>query len=168
MPLNADAEDFAKPTKFHEAMAYEVGTWDAEVSMWMSPDAEPMKSKAIEKNDLLGKMWLMSQFEGEFGGEKFMGRSALGYDPVKKKYVGGWVDSMSPFMMRMEGDYDAASQTLTMMGEGTDVMTGKPTKHKLVTQYEDEDAKTFTMYQQDGGDDGEWQKMMEINYTRRK
>lgn len=167
MPSFAGAEDYSKPTKFHEAMAYEVGVWDADVSMWMSPDAEPMKSKAVEKNELLGTMWLMSQFEGEFDGEKFAGRSALGYDPIKKKYVGGWVDSMSPFMMRMEGDYDVASHTLTMMGEGTDAMTGKPAKHKMVTVYE-EDEKTFTMYQQEGGDDGEWQKTMEIKFTRRK
>jgi hypothetical protein len=164
----AAAEDYTKPTKQHESMAYEVGTWDADVSMWMSPDAEPMKSKAVEKNELLGKMWLMSQFEGEFGGEKFTGRSALGYDPIRKKFVGGWVDSMSPFMMRMEGDYDEASHTLTMMGEGTDVMTGKSAKHKMVTQYESQDEKTFTMYQQDGGDDDEWQKTMEIKFSRRK
>jgi hypothetical protein len=165
----AAAEDYTKPTKQHEAMAYEVGTWDAAVSVWMSPDAEPMKSKGSETNELLGKMWLIGQFEGEFGGEKFTGRSALGYDPIKKKFVGGWVDSMSPFIMQMEGDYDVASHTLTMMGEGTDVMTGKPAKHKLVYQYESDDAKTFTMYRQEGtGDNAEWQKTMEIKYTRRK
>lgn len=164
----AMAEDYTKPTKQHEAMAFEVGTWDAEVSMWMSPDAEPMKNKAVEKNELLGKMWLMSQFEGEFGGEKFTGRSALGYDPIKKKFIGGWVDSMSPFMMQMEGDYDEGTQTLTMMGEGIDVMTGKSAKHKLVTEYHSENEKTFTMYQHDEGGDDEWRKTMEIKYTRRK
>jgi hypothetical protein len=169
MPSIAGAEDYTKPTKEHEAMAYEEGTWDADVSMWMSPDAEPMKSKAVEKNEMLGKMWLMSQFEGEFGGEKFTGRSAMGYDPIKKKYVGGWVDSMSPFMMRMEGDYEVGAHTLTMMGEGTDVMTGKPAKHKMVTQYEDDDKKTFTMYRQaDSQGEDEWQKTMEIKFTRRK
>jgi hypothetical protein len=164
----AGAEDYTKPTKAHEAMAYEVGVWDADVSMWMSPEAEPMKSKAVETNELLGKMWLMSEFEGEFGGEKFSGRSALGYDPIKKKFVGGWVDSMSPFMMQMEGDYEVGAHTLTMMGEGTDAMTGKPAKHKMVTKYEGDDKKTFTMYQQEGGEDGEWQKTMEIKFTRRK
>jgi hypothetical protein len=168
MPSIAGAEDFTKPTREHEAMAYEVGTWDADVSMWMSPDAEPMKSKAVEKNEMLGKMWLMSQFEAEFDGEKFTGRSALGYDPIKKKYVGGWVDSMSPFMMRMEGDYEVGAHTLTMIGEGTDVMTGKPAKHKMVTEYE-EDKKTFTMYRQaDSEGEDEWQKTMEIKFTRRK
>ncbi len=129
----ASAEDYTKPTKHHEAMAEDVGVWDAEVSVWMSPDAEPMKSKAVETNEMLGKMWLMSEFEGEFNGEKFTGASAVGYDPIKKKYMGGWVDSMSPFMMKMEGDYDEDSKTLTMIGEGIDFMSGKPCKHQMVS-----------------------------------
>lgn len=168
MPAIAAAEDFTKPTKFHEAMAYEVGVWDGIVTMWMSPDSEPTESKAVETNELLGKMWLIGRFESEFDGQKFLGRSALGYDPIKKKYVGGWVDSMSPFMMRMEGDYDVANHTLTMLGDGTDMITGKPAKHKMVTVY-DEDQKTFTMFHQPGGEgDDQWQKLMEIKYTRRK
>jgi hypothetical protein len=162
------AQDFAKPTKFHEAMAHDVGVWDADVSVWMSPEAEPAKSKAVETNEMLGKFWLMSKFEGEFGGEKFTGASVMGYDPVKKKYIGGWVDSMSPFKMAMEGDYDEDSKTLTMIGEVTDFMTGKPGKHKMVTKYTGKDAKTFTMYREGEGGDDEWQKTMVIEFTRQK
>ena len=117
---------------------------------------------------MLGKMWMMSKFEGEFAGQKFVGASAIGYDPIKKKYTGGWVDSMSPFMMKMEGDFDEASETLTMMGDGTDFMTGKACKTKLVTTYESDDKKTFTMYGEKKKKKGEWDKAMEIKYTRRK
>jgi hypothetical protein len=164
----ASAEDYTKPTKEHEAMAEDVGKWDADVSMWMSPDAEPMKSKAVETNEMMGKLWLISKFEGDFGGEKFEGASATGYDPVKKKFVGTWVDTMSPFPMSLEGEYDEGSKTLTMMGEGTDHMTGKPCKMKMVTKYAGDDKKTFTMYGE-GKDGGEkWQKTMVIEYTRRK
>jgi hypothetical protein len=164
----AVAEDYAKPTMFHEAMAHEVGTWDGSVSMWMSPEVEPMKSKAVETNSMLGKFWLMSDFESEFNGEKFTGASAMGYDPVKKKFVGGWVDSMSPFMMKMEGEYDEDAETLTMIGEATDFMTGKPGKHKLVTKYTGKDTKTFTMYREGEGGDDDWQKTLLIEYTRKK
>lgn len=168
LQVAARAEDFTQPTTQHAGMAHDVGVWDAEVSVWMTPDAEPMKSKAVETNDMLGKMWLMSKFEGEFGGEKFVGASAVGYDPIKKKYVGGWVDSMSPFMMKMEGDYDEKSKMLTMIGEGINPMTGKPAKHKMVTTYKDADHKTFEMFRE--GEDGkdEWQKSMKIDFTRRK
>ena len=168
LPAIAAAEDLTKPTKQHADMAHEVGVWDAEVTIWMDPDAEPQKSKAVESNKMLGKMWLMSKFEGEFGGEKFVGASATGYDPIKKKYVGGWVDSMSPFMSKMEGEYDEDSETLTMMGEGIDCMTGKSMKSKLVTTYEGDDKKTFEMYRQADGGEDKWTKMMEAKYTRRK
>ncbi|MBA3482029.1 MAG: DUF1579 family protein, partial [Pirellulales bacterium] len=58
------AQEFVTPTKQHAEMAREVGVWDADVSMWEQPDAEPMKSKGVETNAMLGKMWLMSSFEG--------------------------------------------------------------------------------------------------------
>lgn len=165
-PKSGFAQEFMKPTKQHEDLKHEVGVWDAEVSMWPSPDSEPVKSKAVEKNEMLGKMWLMSEFEGEFGGEKFTGASAIGYDPIKKKYVGGWVDSMSPFMMKMQGEYDESTDTLTMHGEGVNAMTGKLCKSKLVTKYTGEDSKTFEMYREpDGG--GDMFKALEIKYTRR-
>jgi hypothetical protein len=164
-PLAA-AQELMKPTPQHEALAHDVGTWDAEVSMWMSPEGEPVKSKAVETNKMLGKMWLLSEYEGEVAGEKFSGRGAFGYDPLKKKYVGGWIDTMSPFMMQMAGEFDEETMTLTMHGEGTDCMTGKPCKSKMVTVYEGEDKKTFTMYMQD--EDGKLTKTMEAKMTRRK
>lgn len=168
MATTATAEEHMKPTKQHEEMARDAGVWDAEVTMWEKPDAEPAKSKAVETNKMLGKMWLLSEFKGEFAGQPFEGHSACGYDPIKKKYVGGWIDSMSPFMMSMEGDYDADSHTLTMMGEGTDCMTGKHCQTKMVTAYEGEDAKTFEMHKPVEGEDGKWWKVMEIKYTRQK
>jgi hypothetical protein len=102
------AQSYMEPTKQHEEMAHEEGVWDAEVTMWEKPDSEPTKSKAVETNKMLGKMWLLSEFEGEFAGEKFTGHGHMGYDPIKKKYVGAWIDTMSPFMWTMEGDYQMA------------------------------------------------------------
>lgn len=165
----ASAQDhFLQPTRQHEEMARDAGVWDADVTYWTAPDAEPGTSRGVETNEMLGKMWLMSSFEGEFGGQKFSGRQALGYDPQQKKYVGGWVDSMSPFMTKMSGDYDAATHTLTMLAEGVDAMTGKPSQMKMITRYESADAKTFEMHSGVQGQAGKWWKMMEIKYTRRK
>jgi hypothetical protein len=166
VPTMAAAQGFLTPTKQHEALAEDVGTWEGDVTMWPAAGAEPMKSKGVETNEMLGKMWLMSKYEGDMGGEKFAGRSAIGYDPVKKKFYGGWVDTMSPFMMKLEGDYDEASHTLTMDGETTNVMTGKPEKMRLITKWEGKDKKTFEIH--GTGEDGKEWKMMEIKYTRKK
>ena len=69
--------------------------------------------------------WTVSLFESEFMGMPFRGRSTLGYDPQKKKWVGTWVDSMSPSMFVMEGGYDAAGKVLTMHCRGPHMATGE-------------------------------------------
>ena len=98
LTTSAIAQSTAKPTDEHKIFASDEGTWDATVKSYNSgPDAEPSVSKGTEVNTLMhGGLWLLSKFEGDFGGEKFEGRGQFGYDPIKKKYVGTWIDSMSP------------------------------------------------------------------------
>lgn len=117
-----------------------VGTWDTTMKM------EGMESKGtcVYKMDL-GGLWLASHFEGEVGGMKFSGRGYDSYDPASKKYVGLWIDSMMPHVMKMEGTYDAAKKTLTMEGSapGPD---GKAGKVKTVSVMPDADTIDFKFY----------------------
>jgi hypothetical protein len=155
-----------KPTPQHELLKNDVGTWDADVKMWPGPETQPIESKATEKNELArGDMWLLSRFEGSFGDMKYAGYGTFGYDPAEKKYVGTWIDSMSPYLTTMKGDYDPATKTMTAIGAGRDAMTGKQTRTKHVSQYVDDDTRTFQMYMT--GDDGKEFKVMEITYHRR-
>jgi len=66
--------------------------------------------------------------------------------------------------MLLEGTHDKEKKTTTMMGEapGPD---GKMAKHKMVTHMPDADHMTFTMYIVA---DGQENKMMTIEYTRKK
>jgi hypothetical protein len=93
---------------------------------------------------------------------KFQGRGQWGYDPVKKKYVGVWVDSMSTTPMMMEGTYDKAKKTMTMFGEAMG-MDGKPAKHRIVTEMPDDNTMNFAMYMGDGKE-----PIFTILYKRRK
>jgi len=162
----AQDQSWIQPTEEHKLLQKDVGTWDANVKLWAEAGAEPMTSKATEKNELLkGGMWLVSHFEGEFGGMRFTGLGTYGYDPTEKKYVGSWVDTMSPYMMVSKGDYDEATKTLTMTGEGRDPMTNKVTKSKLISRFTDDDNRVFEMHMSD--DDGKLTKVMEITYKRR-
>ena len=156
------------PTPEHQALETEVGEWDADVKIWHAPDAEPMESKATETNKMLGKLWLLSDFNGDFGGMKFAGHMQLGYDPVKKKFVGTWIDTMSPFLQTMEGTYDEKTKTSTMIATGVDMATGKESKSKMITRHEGADKKVFEMLMPVEGEDDKWWKMMEVNYTRKK
>ncbi len=162
------AMELLAPGDEHKNMAREVGVWDAASKIFPAPDAAPMESEGVETVTMLGPFWLVAEFEGEFAGMPFKGMSQMTFDPLKKKYVGTWIDTVSAVMLTMEGDYDAQKHELTLMMEGIDAMTGKPGKWKTVTRYESEDAKTFEMHAPVEGEDGQWWKMMEIRYARRK
>ena len=123
----------AAPGPEHEALKKLEGTWNAKVKMGDDESAATATYKMV-----CGGMWLMSDFQGSFGDQKFSGRGLDGYDPEKK--------------------------TTTMTGEapGPD---GKLAKHKMVTHMPDDDHMTFTMYIVA---DGQENKVMTIEYTRKK
>src|SRR5438552_8772342 len=108
-----------KPGPEHAILKREEAVWDARVEMQMGPPGTPAQvSTGLETNTLLGGLWLVSDFKGTMQAQPFQGHGTFGYDSLKKKYVGVWVDSMSSSLMRTEGDYDAAAGALTMIGEG--------------------------------------------------
>src|SRR5262249_33563823 len=137
-----------------------VGTWDASVKMTGSE----AKGTVTYKIDL-GGLWLVSNFEGEFGGQKFQGHGMDSYDSSKKKYVSIWIDSMSTSPLISEGTFDKDGKVLTMTGEGPGP-DGKPAKFKSVSNEKDKDTIIFTMYMVPK--DGKEQEMMTITYKRKK
>lgn len=161
-------EDVAA-TEDHAVLEQDIGVWDADMNMWMSPEGgEPMPAKGVETNTLMvGGMWLLSEFKGTFGGQEFTGKGQFGYDPSSKKYVGTWIDSMSPYMMKMEGTYDASSRTLTFLAESINPQTGQPMKAKMETKYTSDDERIMTMYMGVPGSEDEYFKHMECKYTKR-
>src|SRR5262245_33628234 len=122
-----------KPGPEHEKLKKYAGKWDATVS------AGGMESKAVADYKMsLGGFWLTADFTGEFAGTKFEGKGTTGYDPLKKKYVGTWIDSMSPTLMVTEGEFDKDGKiyTETTEGPGPD---GKVGKMKNVHEFKDDD-----------------------------
>lgn len=163
---DAQADGLPKPSPEHEMLKHDAGTWDATVESRMSPTDEMNVTKGVETNRVMtGGLWLSQSFKGEFGGVPFEGHGITGYDPAKKKYVGIWVDSMTPAMMTVEGTYDPKTMTMTsiMTGDapGPD---GKPQKLRSTTEYK-ADTRVFTMYMP--GPDGKDFAMMKITYKRR-
>ena len=124
-------------------------TWDATVEMFMAPGAPPALSKGTETVTMMGGFWQLSEFKSEMMGQPFEGRGTMGYDPAKKKYVGTWVDTMTPGYYTVEGTYDAATKTLTGVMEGPDP-SGQVAKTKETTVWKDADTRVFTMYAPDG------------------
>jgi hypothetical protein len=168
LSATAMAQPGPKPTDEHKILASGEGTWDATIKSYMEgPDAEPAISKGTEVNTVMsGGLWVLSKFNGEFGGMKFEGRGQFGYDPIKKKYIGTWIDSMSPTLSVLEGEYDAKSKTMTYVGDGWSA-EGIKYKQKMVTTTKDDGSRVFTLYMKVGEAKDE-AKFMEITYTKRK
>jgi hypothetical protein len=156
---------FGQNTDPMSVLKREVGVWDCDVKFYPDPNGQAVVSKAIENNYMVGNVWLVGDFKGEMAGASFHGSSQMGYDPKKKKYIGSWIDSASPYPTAMEGSYDAASKTLTIIGIGKDP-NGAESKMKLVSVFKDEDNRTMTISIAGTGD--EWLRMMECEYRRKK
>ncbi len=154
------AQEASKPGPEHQKLMELAGTWDAVMKFAQGES----KGTMIWKADL-GGLWLTAAFEGDFGGQKFLGRGFDGYDPVKKRYVAVWIDSMSASPMVSEGTYDPAGKVMTMTGEGPG-RDGKPTKYRMTTEHKDQDNLVWTMY--GAGADGKEAALLTITYKRRK
>lgn len=146
----------------YDVFKNDVGRWDVEITNFAT--GSPEVTKGTETNKMLGDFWLIGDFEGNMMGLDFKGHSATGYDAESKKYVGTWIDSLSPGMMHMTGDYDKEKNTLTLIGMAPG-MDGNPAKHRLTTVYKD-DGRVMTMYITPQGGDEE--KFMQLSYSKKK
>jgi hypothetical protein len=154
-----------KPGPEHEILKNDAGVWDATIELTMQPGGEPEVSKGVETNTLLdGGLWLVQDFKGEFKGTPYHGHTVTGYDFQKKKYVGTWVDSMSPGLTAIEGTYDAKTRTLTSRVEGP-CPEGRVMKMRSTQKWKDADTRVFTMFSPP--DFGDEFAMMKITYKRR-
>jgi len=168
--------ELAKLNENHKLLTDLVGTWGYTVKMWMNPDpnAKPEVSKgtAVRKSMMDGRYFVMDvtgkmQMPGADGKMKnmtFKGMGIEGYDNVKKKFVGTWVDNMGTGIMMSEGTYDPATKTFTYTGE-YEAIPGMKQKIREVVKIVDKDHHTFEWYEDRGGQEA---KTMEISYTRQK
>jgi hypothetical protein len=170
--LGAKAQEMPipQPTAEHKLLAAEEGTWDAVIKSFENgPDSAPVVSKGVEVNTVItGGLWLASTFKGEFGGVTFEGRGFYGFDPTKKKYVGTWIDSMTPTLTVLEGTYDEKTKTLTLTGDGICPIDGTKLSQRLVTTLKSDGTREFTMYMTGTLTGGKEAKAMQVEYTRRK
>jgi hypothetical protein len=172
--MMAQMMELSKLNENHKLLATLDGTWNCDVKMWMDGDTskkpDVSKSTAVRKSIMDGRYILMDvtgkmEMPGPDGKKKemtFKGHGIEGYDNVKKKFVGTWMDSMGTGIMMSEGDYDPATKTFTYTGE-FEMMPGMKQKLREVLKISDKDHMNFEYYEDRGGKE---MKTMEIAYTR--
>ena len=168
--------ELAKLNENHKLLTDSLGTWNYTVKMWMNgdPSSKPEESRGIAKRtaimdgrfvvmEVAGRMELPGA-DGKMKSMTFKGHGLEGYDNVKKKFVGTWMDNMGTGIMMSQGDYDPSTKTFTYNSE-VEMMPGMKTPIREVLKINDKDHMTFEWYENRGGQDV---KTMEINYTRSK
>lgn len=154
------------PQKEHEWLEQFVGDWDAEVELFVQPGEPPQKAVGSERVRSIGGFWILTEYRGAFMDQPFQGCLTLGYDPQRKKYIGTWIDSAGSHLWQYEGAVDAAGKTLTLEAEGPcHESPGELSRFRHVAEFNSRDRRTYTAFIQ--GDDGEWARMMRINYRRK-
>jgi len=125
--------EYAKPGEPHKILAQSNGTWQGDVTMWMSMDAAPSKSTSTIINKMvMDGRYQVSSFNGNFMGMPFEGMSTTGYDNFKKIFISTWIDNMGTGIMKMEGPWDETTRSMTLTGKMTDPSTGRECDMKEV------------------------------------
>ena len=152
------AQEMVSPGPEHKFLAELAGEFNVKMAV---PGAE-WAGKCTYKM-AHGGLWLASELDAKMPEGPFTGQGLDTYNPMTKKYVGIWVDSMSVSPIMLEGERSADGKTLTMTGKGPG-MDGKPTDIKTVTEYNSKDKHTFKMWMGELSGD----PMMTAVYERKK
>ena len=154
------------PGPAHKALDAFVGNWKAEVKSWCEPGGAPHVSQATAKSNwTLNGRFVEGEFHGEMVGRPFTGRSLLGYDNTKQRFISSWVSDIQTSMFTSEGKGDSGYKVFMLEGKGDCPATGrKDVPIKQVFRVVSPDKYTFEMFD---GSTGESVRTMEITYTRK-
>ncbi len=150
------------PGPAHAVLAADAGVWDTEVEVTPAPGAPPQRSRGVSENRMTcGGLWLVTDYRNESG---FEGHGVYGWDPVRGKYVGTWVDVMRQFLVVGEGSWDPERRAMTFSWEAPGP-GGKPMRWREVTEKPDDATRVFrSLFPTPSGAEFE---LMRINYRKR-
>ena len=166
--------EMSKLNENHKLLSSLDGNSNYTIKFWMNPDpnAKPQESKgtATRKSVMGGRYVMMDvrgkmQMPGEDGKMKdvqFKGMGLEGYDNVKKKFIGSWIDNIGSGIQFSEGTYDPATKTFTYTSE-MEMVPGMKSQVREVLKVADNNHMMLEWYENQGGQE---KKTMEINYTR--
>jgi len=155
-----------KPEPQHHWLLRLIGHWKSEGKAGDAPGMPDVRFEATETFRAIGELW--AQGEGSMktpDGSTHTTQMTLGYDPVRKRFVGTWIGSMMSHLWIYDGALDAGGTILTLESEGPNFTdTGKMAKYRDVIEIKSEDHRVLTS--QTLRDDGTWHQFMEAHYRR--
>lgn len=165
--MMAKWKEASTPNENHKILNKLVGEWDHTLQWWMEPGSTPEESAGTSKVDwIMDGRFVEHNVHGTSMGQPFNGIGIVGYDNVKKQYDSIWIDNMGTGMMHSNGQYDAATDTLSESGSFSCPIKGD-TAYKAKYTFVDQDHYTYEMYMNDMKTGEEFRSML-ISYTRQK
>ena len=159
----------ATPGPMHAKLAENVGVWTGKNTMWMTAQAEPMKTDSTcTISPMMDGRFFKCEWAGEMPGGMgpFNGFSIAGFDNVSKKFQSTWIDNCGTGMMTGTGELSSDGKTLTWTYNFTCPMNNKPTTMREVNRITGKDTRTMEMFAIDPKTGKEW-KMLEVLMTRK-
>ena len=158
--------EYATPSKAHEMLAKDSGTWDVELTFWSPDNPQEMKSTAtVTYKMIMGGKYQEGTYSGDMFGMPFEGKGTVAFDNATEEFVSTWIDNMGTGMMVTRGKYDEATKTSTFHGEMVDPVTKKAKKVKEVITYIDDNNQKMEMF--DVSEDGKEFKSMQVVSKRK-
>jgi hypothetical protein len=102
----------------HKILEQLVGEWETVSTAEFEPGKPMVVCQGTEETRRVGKLWTVGEGKATANGVEMATRLTLGYDPELKKYVGTWIDSMTPYLWKYEGTLDSTGKILTLETEG--------------------------------------------------
>jgi hypothetical protein len=92
------------PGEAHRKLEAIVGTFNTKVKIWMDPAKPPVESTGTTQNSwVLGNRYVEMKYEGTFMGQPYSAIGYQGYDNVRKKYIGAWMENTQTRIMNSSG-----------------------------------------------------------------
>lgn len=155
----------AEPQNEHRWLERLVGEWTYECEAMMGPDQPPMKHTGTESVRSIGGLWVQCEGKGQMpGGGPATMMITLGYDPLKKRFVGTFIGSMMTHLWIYDGGLNG--NVLTLDAEGPSFTDPKKTaRYQDIIEIVSDDHHVLSSQFQ--GDDGTWHRFMTAHYRRK-
>jgi len=137
-----------EPGPGHKVLEPFVGTWKTEVKTWSDASSAPTVSKgtAVFKM-IMGGRYLQGDFTGGDQGQSFNAMEIIGFDNIRSKYTGYWIDSTSTMAVSCTGAASADSKVFRLTGRISDPETRRQLELRQVISLETQDRVVFQAFE---------------------
>lgn len=153
------------PGEHHRLLEKMAGRWNMAVEYRMNSQMPAVESKGTcQRKWILGKRFLLEEFDGGSLALPFQGLAIYGYDAFERKYTSVWVDTMSTAITTNLGICQDSCKRIVFTGQHGDPWTGVKRPSRGVTRLVNDNQHVLELYEPDS--DGKEFKILEIVYTR--